>query len=402
MTQPDDAEAFEAAREPGKLRLSLLENAYDSLNDSLENADLAQEHTRRWKLAIFLLVHSLELLMKERLRREHRLLVFGNVDKPGHTVSMEVALARLQTLGVGIDANDQHAIRTAIGWRDRIAHYEVELTIDDAQSIYALLFEFLHSFHRRELGEDLHAHISEQNWWKEAQLIELFRSEFVSYNGVDVIKTWPPTIAQGVVREVVDVPRRLTGRADLAPEVWSPGPRDRDEQAAEQTQYLRVGDTLAVGRAAERALVTGCPSAPSRSVIAGRDDERQEHDGQGARDRGRGDRAWRDPDRVGLHYAAPIARIQVPFLWREESCRPRPGAKRTRSCLILARIRVAQGRAGGRLLTATEQRSTSWRSGWHRGPRGVHGTHGLVSPRSLDPTKTVTCRDRNTSSATIS
>jgi hypothetical protein len=201
MTQPDDAEAFEAAREPGKLRLSLLENAYDSLNDSLENADLAEEYTRRWKLAIFLLVHSLELLMKERLRREHRLLVFSNVDKPGHTVSMEVALARLQTLGVGIDANDQHAIRTAIGWRDRIAHYEVELTIEDAQSIYALLFEFLHSFHRRELGEDLHAHISEQNWWKEAQLIELFRSEFVSYNGVDVVKTWPAEIvaAQGLL-----------------------------------------------------------------------------------------------------------------------------------------------------------------------------------------------------------
>ena len=139
--------------------------------------------------------------MKERLRREHQLLVFSNVDKPGHTVSMEVALGRLQALGVGIEAADQHAIRTAIGWRDRIAHYEVELSVEDAQRIYALLFEFLHSFHRRELREDLHSHISEENWWKEAQLIELFRSEFVTYNGVEIIKTWPAEIvaAQGLL-----------------------------------------------------------------------------------------------------------------------------------------------------------------------------------------------------------
>lgn len=203
MTTADDDGASAAAREPGKLRLSLLESAYDSVNDSLENADLAEEHSRKWKLAIFLLVHSLELLMKERLRREHRLLVFSNVDRPVHTVSMELALARLQTLGVGIDLSDQHAIRTAIGWRDRIAHYEVDLTIEDAKSIYALVFEFLHSFHERELGEDLHTHISEQNWWKEAQLIEVFRSDFVTYNGVDVIKTWPAEIV--AAQDLVDI-----------------------------------------------------------------------------------------------------------------------------------------------------------------------------------------------------
>jgi hypothetical protein len=199
-------DATTSGGQPRKLRLSLLENAHDSLNDSLENADLAEEHARRWKLAIFLLVHALELLMKERLRREHRLLVFSNVDKPGHTVSMETALGRLQALGVGIGAADQHAIRTAIGWRDRIAHYEVDLSVEDAQRIYALLFEFLHSFHRRELGEDVHSHLSEENWLKEAQLIELFHSEFVTYNGVDMIKTWPAEIvtAQGLLEIEID------------------------------------------------------------------------------------------------------------------------------------------------------------------------------------------------------
>jgi hypothetical protein len=137
---------------PRKLTLSLLENAYDSLNDSLENADYAEaaaDQARKWKLAIFLLVHALELLMKERLRREHQLLVFSSVDKRGHTVSMEVALGRLQAVGVAIEPADQAAIRTAIGWRDKIAHYEVDLSLDDANKVYAGLFEFAHAFHRR-------------------------------------------------------------------------------------------------------------------------------------------------------------------------------------------------------------------------------------------------------------
>ena len=190
---PED-QVPEAASDPRKLKLSLLENAYDSLNSSLERADLAEEQTGGWKLAIFLLVHALELVMKERLRREHQLLVFSNVDKPGHTVSMETALGRLQAVGVGIDAADERAIRTAIGWRDRIAHYEVDLSLEEAEQIYALLFEFLHSFHRRELGSDLHDKIAEENWWKEAGLMEVFRTEFVVYNGVDVIRSWPAEI----------------------------------------------------------------------------------------------------------------------------------------------------------------------------------------------------------------
>jgi len=118
---------------PKKISLSLLDNAYDSLNASLERAELSVVDPRAWKLAIFLLVHALELLMKERLRRDHRLLVFSNVDKPSHTVSMEVALSRLQAVGVAIEAADASAIRQAIEWRDKIAHYEFELVTEELE-----------------------------------------------------------------------------------------------------------------------------------------------------------------------------------------------------------------------------------------------------------------------------
>jgi len=185
---------------PKKISLSLLDNAYDSLNASLERAELSVVDPRAWKLAIFLLVHALELLMKERLRRDHKLLVFSNVDKPSHTVSMEVALSRLQAVGVAIEAADASAIRQAIEWRDKIAHYEFELVTEELERTYALLFEFAHSFHERQLGSELHPHISPDNWVTEAQLMEVFRSQFITYNGVPIIPSWPMEIvtAQGL------------------------------------------------------------------------------------------------------------------------------------------------------------------------------------------------------------
>ncbi len=143
--------------------------------------------------------------MKERLRREHRLLVYSNVDKPRNTVNMEVALERLQAVGVAIDPGDQRAIHTAIGWRDRIAHYEFDIFLEEAQRVYALLFEFAHSFHHRELGSDLHSHIDLDNWAKEAELMELFRTEFVVYNGVDVTRDWPAEIVAAQGQEALEL-----------------------------------------------------------------------------------------------------------------------------------------------------------------------------------------------------
>lgn len=129
---PTEEAAPATAAKPRKLQLSLLENAYDSLNDSLESVVHAEHEPRGWKLAVFLLAHAIELFMKERLRREHRLLVYTNVDRPGHTVSMEIALDRLRAVGAAIDPADERVIRTAIGWRDRIAHNEAVASVQTA------------------------------------------------------------------------------------------------------------------------------------------------------------------------------------------------------------------------------------------------------------------------------
>lgn len=176
--------------------MSLLDNAYDSVNESLRLAQRAETSERAWKFAILNLVQAIELLLKERLYRENRLFIYDNIDKPRNTVSLQLALQRIQRVGVAIDGKDIETIEKAREWRNLILHYEFELFINDIKSIYALLFEFAHSFHQNHLGGELHQPIEEELWHKEASLMEYFRQSFVTYRGRDMISYWPRRIIE--------------------------------------------------------------------------------------------------------------------------------------------------------------------------------------------------------------
>jgi hypothetical protein len=178
--------------EPPKLRMTLLDNAYDFVNYSLElSEDAENRDPAAWKPAILNIVQGIELLVKERLYREHRLLIFDNVDKPRNTVSLQQALERLQAVGVVLDSDDRRAIERAKAWRDLMMHYEFDLFVHEVKQVYALLFEFAHSFHERELGGELHDHIREDLWLREAALMEFFREQFVVYRGYPMVARWP-------------------------------------------------------------------------------------------------------------------------------------------------------------------------------------------------------------------
>jgi hypothetical protein len=186
--------------------MDLLENAYDFLNESLSAARRAQRRSRAWKFAITNLVQAIELLLKERLRREHEALIFENVDKRKNTVSLLQALHRLEGLGVALTRREKGAIEKARTWRDRITHHEFGFSVYEAKAIYSRLFEFATTFHSEHLGGELHAHVEEANWKKEAELMEFFQREFVTYNGVEVHIGLPAEIvaAQAVESYTID------------------------------------------------------------------------------------------------------------------------------------------------------------------------------------------------------
>jgi hypothetical protein len=175
-------------------KLGLIENAYDFINESLLNASWADEDPKKWKFAVINAAQAIELLLKERLRREHSLLVYTQVDKPRHTVPIELALQRLETCGVNLDEEDVARVRRAKDIRNDLVHFSSSLTWQQLEASYIDLFEFAHAFHEKELGGELHEAIDEELWQIEASLMEKFRREFITYQGGEIIKSYASEI----------------------------------------------------------------------------------------------------------------------------------------------------------------------------------------------------------------
>jgi hypothetical protein len=130
--------------------MSLLENSYDFLNESLRAVGRSGDEPSALKFAVLHIVQSIELLLKARLQAEHPSLIFENVDRRGKTVSLDLAVARVMGAAqIHLSSKEQRSIRKAREWRDAIVHHEFELPEYQVQSVYVQLFEFLSSFHDR-------------------------------------------------------------------------------------------------------------------------------------------------------------------------------------------------------------------------------------------------------------
>jgi hypothetical protein len=66
------------------------------------------------------------------------------------------------------------------------------MSADEVQGVFVRLYEFLERFHNdhTDFGE-LHFKIEASLWEKEAELMEFFRREFVTYNGEQVPRDIP-------------------------------------------------------------------------------------------------------------------------------------------------------------------------------------------------------------------
>jgi hypothetical protein len=181
------------------LMLSLEQNAYGFLNQSLRHYRKTPRNVQEWPFALLHIVQSLELLLKRVLETINPILIYKDIDEPSpqkHSVSLEQALARLENLKVPIEDKERQVIRRAALKRNQVVHYSIELNRFEWKKLYAQLFEFLHFFHHKHLKTDLHSHITRENWRVEAQLMSFFRQNFVIYNGVEVVKGHPKKIIE--------------------------------------------------------------------------------------------------------------------------------------------------------------------------------------------------------------
>jgi len=180
-----------------RLRLNLLSNAYDYLNESLVCLGRARDEGNQnsWKPALLNITFSIELMLKERLRREHTLLLYANIDKfkpfsrDSKTVSWTVLIERLKyVLGNEFITLDAGRLRLAQQLRNQMVHYDVDLEFPHVYHDFANLLNFLTEFYNTFLQEKeddyLHDHIT-QNLWKYEDFLEhAFIDELVFYNEI--------------------------------------------------------------------------------------------------------------------------------------------------------------------------------------------------------------------------
>ncbi len=142
------------------LRFNLLENALDSLSLGVRFALKDEPTSSDLKLSILLLTQAVELVLKEKLKREHWSLVYKNIEKAGNpkaiTVTIDEAIKRLEQVGnVKLEPSDKKVILNLSDIRNGIQHYEIEITFEEvvgkAHSAIAMISRFL----KDELNSDI-------------------------------------------------------------------------------------------------------------------------------------------------------------------------------------------------------------------------------------------------------
>lgn len=123
-----------------------------------------------WKRVIRDIAHTIELLIKERLRIIHPAFVLNNIDKypstQAYTVGAELAFDRLQKVGgLQFSESDKKAVSMARVKRNEIEHYQFNIDDDQAKVLVGQGLSFIFAFTEEHLDLDWKTdHLKEEHW----------------------------------------------------------------------------------------------------------------------------------------------------------------------------------------------------------------------------------------------
>jgi hypothetical protein len=162
--------------------------------------DFGPTDQARLKHAITNAAHSIELLLKERLRRVHPAFVWERVDEypklDKRTVGVDTAISRLRSIaGVEISTDDERDLKSLRKTRNAIEHYEWTATENEAKLIIGNAISFALTFSSEHLKTDLEPDFKRDDTWR-VLLDELY--EFKRAHGRRIaekfIKSRRPTV----------------------------------------------------------------------------------------------------------------------------------------------------------------------------------------------------------------
>jgi hypothetical protein len=149
------------------LKFNILENAIDSFQQGIIFAFKDRPTQSDLKLSVLLIAQSVELLLKERLKREHWSLIFSKVDQAGnlnaHTVTIDEAIKRLDQIAhVKLDDDERDTISLFADIRNRIQHYEIEITFEEVLGKAHAAIAFITRFLKDEFEDDIREYLDKE------------------------------------------------------------------------------------------------------------------------------------------------------------------------------------------------------------------------------------------------
>lgn len=157
------------------MKFNLIENAKDSLDCAIENIiDNSRPKDGCLKRVIQNLSHAVELLLKERLVREHPAFVYTKIDqypnKDALTITTDLAVQRLERLvDLALDKDDKKTIENSRKKRNSIEHFEFDIPTQEAEVIIGRLLSFIIRFSKEHLDLDWQSKLLTNPCWPQLQ-----------------------------------------------------------------------------------------------------------------------------------------------------------------------------------------------------------------------------------------
>lgn len=143
-----------------KQSLDLLENAADSLNESLRKVrDARYEDARPYKFAVLHFTHAIELLFKHHVALAHPLLIYKNpfsksLDKEA-TIGLWEAVQFFKNEQKELTQETLDDLKWIKSLRNNIEHYKFEMDQHEARRAIGRLIRALNEFHQANDFTDL-------------------------------------------------------------------------------------------------------------------------------------------------------------------------------------------------------------------------------------------------------
>jgi hypothetical protein len=173
-----------------KIEFDLLSNAIDSLHHAIDHLAPpgAKAEANDFKRAILDVSHAVELLLKERLQREHPALIWRSVEKypslDAQTVSVDEAIARLDSIcSVKISDEDRAAINASKRLRNSIQHFRISVTEKETKIVIGKMLAFILDFSENELAHSIRSDLRRDDRLRE--LLEFHEFYQVYYKKVE-------------------------------------------------------------------------------------------------------------------------------------------------------------------------------------------------------------------------